>query len=695
MASTGGCADRPLVVRLDEPTARDVSLTGAKAANLARAAGAGLATLPGVVLTTAFADAADHGVELDGHPALREAFVAAGGERRHLVARSSSVAEDTAESSMAGQFESVVDIDGPVELEDAVRSVLASRTRTGTEDQPIAVLVQPFLDPAYGGVLFGLDPVTGRTDRRVIAAVDGAPVDLVSGEVAGARYVVDDHGRVLEYDRNDGARLDRHDIERLVGLASDVEAVFGGPQDIEWAIDAEGALWLLQSRPVTTSARGTPQGPVYGPGPIAETFPEALAPLEVDLWIPPLRSAVQAALRLTGAATDAELAARDVVVVVAGHAAIDLELAGEIGRPPRRRNPLHAVRHLGATWRVGRLRAALPHLAAMVLDRADRDLEALPPLRELTGRQLLSVLHRSRAALHSVHAHEILLGMLADTGANRMTGTSLALRILVEARRDGMADADIVLRSPAVLALTAPRVGPTGALPPDPTAIDLTHDPTGGNEDGLLREALRLRVRWLHELSGRAAWELGRRLAAGAELAAPEVVRELSVDDLDAIVTKRAQMVPGLVRTDRVDGERSDGGACPRLPARFQLTELGLPVPVRGADEAGGGTGAGGGTATGPVTYDTEHPPHGAILVTTTLTPGLGPVLGRIAGLVSETGSVLSHLAILAREADVATVVGYAGARAELSEGSVVTVDGVSGQVTVGDRPSPSEGGIR
>jgi len=56
---------------------------------------------------------------------------------------------------------------------------------------------------------------------------------------------------------------------------------------------------------------------------------------------------------------------------------------------------------------------------------------------------------------------------------------------------------------------------------------------------------------------------------------------------------------------------------------------------------------------------------------------------------------VLSHLAILAREADVATVVGYARARDELSEGTVVTVDGVTGQVTIGDRASAAAGDLR
>ena len=49
----------------------------------------------------------------------------------------------------------------------------------------------------------------------------------------------------------------------------------------------------------------------------------------------------------------------------------------------------------------------------------------------------------------------------------------------------------------------------------------------------------------------------------------------------------------------------------------------------------------------------------------------------------AETGSVLSHLAILAREAGVATVVGYAGAMNDLPEGAIVRVDGENGQVCV------------
>ena len=50
---------------------------------------------------------------------------------------------------------------------------------------------------------------------------------------------------------------------------------------------------------------------------------------------------------------------------------------------------------------------------------------------------------------------------------------------------------------------------------------------------------------------------------------------------------------------------------------------------------------------------------------------------------MAETGSVLSHLAILARESNVATVVGYARATEDLPEGAIVEVDGESGRVTI------------
>jgi hypothetical protein len=84
-------AERPFVVELRDGAAVDSALTGGKAAALARAGDAGLAVLPGVVLTTAFCDAVDDGAEVAEHPAVREAYARAGGDDASLVARSSSV----------------------------------------------------------------------------------------------------------------------------------------------------------------------------------------------------------------------------------------------------------------------------------------------------------------------------------------------------------------------------------------------------------------------------------------------------------------------------------------------------------------------------------------------------------------------------------------------------------------------------
>ena len=122
--------------------------------------------------------------------------------------------EDTADSSMAGQFESVIGITGFDEFTAAVQRVLDSPDASGFAGTPIAVLVQPLIDPRHGGVLFGIDPVTGRSDRRVVAAVDGGPEQLVSGTVDGSRYVLDTHGHVVNFTRADGPELARRRAAR-------------------------------------------------------------------------------------------------------------------------------------------------------------------------------------------------------------------------------------------------------------------------------------------------------------------------------------------------------------------------------------------------------------------------------------------------------------------------------------------------
>ena len=70
---------------------------------------------------------------------------------------------------MAGQFDSVIGIDGPrASSPPRCRSCSTRGPAPARRSEPIAVLVQPLIDPKFGGVLFGVDPVSGRTDRRVV-----------------------------------------------------------------------------------------------------------------------------------------------------------------------------------------------------------------------------------------------------------------------------------------------------------------------------------------------------------------------------------------------------------------------------------------------------------------------------------------------------------------------------------------------
>lgn len=671
---------------LDQPDAVDPAVVGAKAANLAVAARAGLPVLPGFALTTTASRRVAGGF-LGLPPALHQAWAALteGGEQP-LVVRSSSVLEDGTASSMAGRFESVLDVRGWTDFVAAVRRVVDSGRIAG--DAPMAVLVQPMLRAGVGGVLFGVDPVTGRRDRLVVAVVEGGPDRLVSGLVQGTHYELGRQGRVRAVD-GDGPRLGRGLRHRLARLAHRTEATFGGPQDVEWATDGDGHLVLLQARPVTTLTPVTPHGtgPRLGPGPVAETLPGVLSELEQDLWVDPLRDGLAEALVLAGAATRRQVATSPVVAVVEGQVAADLDLLGvQAGRRSfwHRLDPRPPARRLAAAWRVGRLRAAAPALGDDLVATADRVLLDVPALDRLTAEQLLGTLARARPLLAALHGHEVLAGLLLGDESGSVTGAGAALAALADGRARGLDDATVVLDEPVVLALLPPHIGgdlrPLAHIDPAPAPMPSSPSPsarvtTEADEVALLREALRLRARWVQELLARTATRLGVVLAERGDLPRADLVRHLRLAELAAVVAGRPAPA-GLL------GRAAPVTAAP-LPATFRLTADGIPVAERGDDR---GRGAGGGRGVGPVVHldgTGAAPPPGAVLVVRTLDPSLAPHLSGLGGLVAETGSVLSHLAILARESGVPTVVGVDDARGRLPEGAVAYVDGTTGDVGV------------
>jgi pyruvate,water dikinase len=673
---------------LHERAALDATLTGAKAANLARAAAQGLPVLPGFVLTTA----ATTGGSLrdDVLPALLDAL---GDLRRDwpgpCVVRSSSTVEDSATSSMAGQFTSLLGIADADVFVSAVDTVLASARHPRDERtaaQPMAVLVQPQLDTDCGGVLFGLDPVTGDTHHLIVEAVPGTPDDLVSGRATAVHCVLGRRGR-LAGGRSAAARalLGRSHRRRLARLARDAARAFGGPQDVEWAFGPDDRLWMLQSRAVTATGDGAlARGPILGPGPLAETFPEPLARLELDLWAAPLRTAVAAAIGATGAVPARRAARSPIIAAVGGRLAADLELFGTVppgGRARRWWQPLAAGRRLVVAWKVGRLRAVLPALAADVTLRADCDLADVGPLSELGDRQLLDLLSRLRQELIALHGHEVLAGMLLPSEDGRPSLPAVALETLRRGRANGLTDGAIVARDPVVLALAPPAISPGGTVALPAMAGDGATPGRNGSVAELgCRDALRLRSRWAQELGAQAAGELGNRLTAVGVLADAAAVRLLDLDELRRAVEEHS--VPADLAARDVAG--------PPLPVAFRLTPAGLPVAVAGHHRPHhDGLPASGGRATGVARHGQPRAGEHAVLVVDALDPRLAPFLPELAGLVSETGSALSHLAILAREMHVPAVVGVPDARLRFPEGAHLLVDGTTGEVRLSEEDAP------
>ena len=666
---------------LDDPRATRAEVVGGKAAALARALAAGLPALPGFVVLPAASG--QRGLD----PLALWRRLSEDG-RHPLVVRSSSAAEDTADSAMAGRFLSVLDVRGVDAFRAALRAVRDSAASAASGDgppAPMAVLVQPMLRCRVGGVLFGADPVTGETDRLLVSAVPGGPDRLVGGAVQGESARLSRRGRPL----GGTAPIDRGQARALAALARRAGRVFGAPQDIEFGFAAEdGRLHLFQSRPITAMAqRPARRARLLGPGPVAETLPEPLSPLEEDLWVTPLAQGLATALDLAGAASRRRLRRLPVVTTVQGRAVADLALLGLAA--PRRRvlawlNPLPPARRLAAAWGVGRLRGALPGLAVALQADVDRELAEAPAPAELTPADLVGALRWSRAALLALHAQEALAGALLPEPARAAGGgaggggggagiggggAAAALAALRHGRAEGLTDAELAAARPEVLALVPPSLTRPLRLPAQ-RGLD------GGPAPGALsaREGLRLRVRWVQEYQTRLVREVAARSVAIDRLALlrwPEL--------LDVV---RGQPLP----TDLA--WRRARAAGPPLPDAFRLAADGSVVGSsgpHGRDRAGTGAavGASTGRASGVAWDGAGEPPDGAVLVVRHLDPALAPALPSVVGLIAQTGSPLSHLAVLARELRLPMVTGAADAVDRFPPGTRLLLDGATGEITV------------
>jgi len=181
-----------------------------------------------------------------------------------VAVRSSATAEDLPQASFAGQQDTYLNVVGADEVIRAVArcwaslftdSAVAYRITNGFPHDAVAlsVVIQAMVSPQSAGIMFTADPITGNRKVVSIDAGFGLGESLVSGLVTADNYRVRDGAivsRRIAAKATETALTDDQAV-RLAALGRRIEAHFGRPQDIEWAL-ADGQPVILQARPITT-----------------------------------------------------------------------------------------------------------------------------------------------------------------------------------------------------------------------------------------------------------------------------------------------------------------------------------------------------------------------------------------------------------------------------------------------------------
>ena len=217
------------------------------------------------------------------------------GEDIRLAIRSSATGEDSQNATFAGQHTSILNVK-PVDIIRAYKDVIAStftpravfyRKRKGYRDMDVlmAVLCLMMIDARSSGCLYTINPNDPTNDDIFINANWGLGVSVVDGSMPtdywqisrkGKQIVVEDIpvkkemqvmngaydlSRVpVPVDRQNRPCLTSAEIKRLTEYGLKLETHFRHPLDVEWAVDHDGEVFVLQARSLKRAIHEMDQG---------------------------------------------------------------------------------------------------------------------------------------------------------------------------------------------------------------------------------------------------------------------------------------------------------------------------------------------------------------------------------------------------------------------------------------------------
>ena len=514
-------------------------------------------------------------------------------------------------------------------------------------------------------------------------------------------------------------------------MARELEGLFGGPQDVEWA-SAAGAVWVVQTRPMTALPSPAQWAP---PGPglwacnfrLGEWLPDPVTPLFADWLLPVFDTGFRQAMRETaGAAVSFPYG-----LVYGWYYATPNPRLAEI--------PFAIVRSRGRLLRFMVSTVVLPGRrparAAPALDRLYRDWRdrLLPDYRQLaavdpTGLDLQGLIALTEQIVTTAGHHFWYLAVVG--GAAWKIEAALG-RFLA---RHQLGEVDVAALLSPVAPPTAPpphavfsldwyhpttaehttpdhlhNEGPPGtaaASPGDnqPAALErrcaerLASDPTALATWTTLLQLARTFARIREEqaaaltlgwpLLRRCAQDIGQRLTQTGQLEDPEELFFLTREELIHPAAATAASRRETWVTQRRLTPPLTLGQPPPLIGHRLIQTVGTNPAARQATGDLAGQPASPGRATGPARIvrspdDFDKVTPGDVLIAAATTPAWTPLFRHVVAVVTDRGTAAAHASIIAREYGIPAVVATGDATRRLTDGTLVTVDGSQGTVSI------------
>jgi phosphohistidine swiveling domain-containing protein len=717
-------------------------------------------------------------------PALRSELSRFCDPNVSYAVRSSANVEDHLESSFAGQFASVLDVQGIDNLLNAVVSVwnsassceareYARKLRGTGEGIQMGVIVQQMVNATVSGVAFSRNPMTGL-DEVVVEAIQGRGDEIVQRGVTPDRWVNKWGGWTARPERSS---IPESLIRNVVDGARLIERRYGRPVDLEWAYDGRSLSWL-QMREITSIRNLN----IYSEKISREMLPGMIKPLIWSVNIPLVNGAwVKILTELIGKNNlDPRSLARQFyyrayfnmgafgeIFALLGMPRDSLELLMGIevegGEKPRFKPTLRTVRHLGRMTRFARHKWTISADVERFIAEAGREyasfigqaVESLSPEEIFAAIDRLFVLNQ-RTAYYNIIVplvmqmyHRSFKGILRRLGVDyerfdmacasddeidpnvalaslhaeyERLDESLRSRIR-GATYEGFLRMEGIAEFQSAFEEFLRRFGHLSDVGVDFSAVpwretpDLvlrmvtafSAPPIAGNKIGFEQLKVRgLRRAWARLMYGRARQFLSLRARVGALYTlgyglfrrcflalADECLRRGVFSERDDVFYLSHEEIRSIF---------GDGGSAAEYRQKIsrrrqemeELRDVTVPNTIYGDDppplrkERSGdlkGIPTSRGYYRGSVRVirgiqEYDRLKEGDVLVIPFSDVGLTPLFARAGAVIAESGGILSHSSIIAREYGIPAVVSVPGA-CQLADDTSVGVDGYTGNVVI------------